>query len=229
MAEIEIISSQTCPFAQRTRMALIEKQIDFELREIDLQNKPRWFLNISPYGKVPVVRRGEDVVFESAVINEYLEEVFPEFPLLPRDPLDRAKARIWIDFANVRFVPHFYKVLLTQDAEGQACHREKILEAINHMEFAWLRNRSTGPYWLGEKLTLADLTLYPHLQRFCAIEYYRGFSIPEEANELRAWLAAMAALPSAKATRRPDDIYIRSWKKYADNSSTGTTAQDMRG
>ncbi len=56
MADIEIISSSSCPFAQRTRMALMEKGIDFELTEISLDDKPDWFLEISPYGKVPVIR-----------------------------------------------------------------------------------------------------------------------------------------------------------------------------
>ena len=109
--EIEIISSSSCPFAQRTRMALIEKEIEFSLTEIDLDNKPDWFLKLSPYGKVPVIRNGDYVVFESSIINEYIEEIFPQKPLLPQNPEDRAAARVWIDFANVRFAPQIYKIL----------------------------------------------------------------------------------------------------------------------
>ena len=112
--EIEIISSSSCPFAQRTRMALIEKEIEFSLTEIDLDNKPDWFLKLSPYGKVPVIRNGDYVVFESSIINEYIEEIFPQKPLLPQNPEDRAAARVWIDFANVRFAPQIYKILLAQ-------------------------------------------------------------------------------------------------------------------
>ena len=82
--QIEIISSSTCPFAQRTRMVLIEKDVKFSLTEIDLNDKPDWFLKISPYGKVPVIRNDDIVIFESAVINEYIEEVFPKKPLLPK-------------------------------------------------------------------------------------------------------------------------------------------------
>ena len=73
-------------------MALIEKGIEFDLTAIDLNDKPDWFLEISPYGKVPVLRHNGAVIFESAVINEYLEEVFPERPLLPSDPVRRAQA-----------------------------------------------------------------------------------------------------------------------------------------
>ena len=105
MLEVEVISSSTCPFVQRTRMVLLEKQIQFTLTEIDLDNKPDGFTEISPYGKVPVVRHGKTVIFESAIINEYIEEVFPDRPLLPDTPEGRAQAKIWIDFANVRFTP----------------------------------------------------------------------------------------------------------------------------
>ena len=77
MSKLEVISSSTCPFAQRTRMVLLEKKVDFTLTEIDLNAKQDWFLQISPYGKVPVVRHGDAVIVESAVINEYLPPPIP--------------------------------------------------------------------------------------------------------------------------------------------------------
>ena len=228
MATIEIISSSSCPFAQRTRMAALEKGLDSKLTEIDLENKPDWFVRISPYGKVPVVRHGDTVVFESAVINEYLEDAFPERPLLPGDLALRARARTWIDFANVRLVPHFYKVLLAQDADEQSLHKRKILEALEFMEFKGLRKRRDGPYWLGGEITLVDLTFFPHMDRFCAIEHYRAISIPQDCIHLRDWLTLMKASASVQATGLSDSMYIRNWRKYAFNTSTGTTARDMR-
>ena len=228
MAELEIISSSTCPFAQRTRMALMEKGIDFTLTEIDLDDKPDWFWEISPYGKVPVIRHNGTVVFESAVINEYLEEVFPDPPLLPRDPAARAQARIWIDFANVRFTPQVYKLMLAQEPERQAVHAEKLTEALLMMEHEGLGKLSDGPYWLGEQVSLVDLSFLPHLQRFCALDHYRDFRIPEECVLLEAWLQLMLRRPSVQAMTAPDEVFIQGWSKYARNSSTGTTAADMR-
>lgn len=228
MAEIEIISSSSCPFAQRTRMALMEKSIDFELTEIDLDAKPDWFLEISPYGKVPVIRHDDTVVYESAVINEYLEEVFPDHPLLPTDPAQRATARIWIDFANVRFTPHVYKLMLAQDTEGQEFQKRKLSEALHAMEFEGLRALSDGPYWLGAEMTLVDLTFLPHLQRFVALKHYRDFDIPEDHTRLHAWRALMETRASVQEMRWPDETYIKNWAKYAFNTSTGTTARDMR-
>lgn len=228
MADVEIISSATCPFAQRTRMALIEKGIDFDLTEIDLNDKPDWFLEISPYGKVPVLRHNGAAIFESAVINEYLEEVFPDRPLLPADPVRRAQARIWIDFANVRFTPHVYKLMLAQDAEGQAAQAERLTNALLMMEHEGLGKLSDGPYWLGDDISLVDLTFLPHMQRLGVLAHYRDFHIPDECVLVKAWLQLMGERPSVGAGSAALDVLIENWRKYAENTSTGTTAADMR-
>ena len=83
MSDVEIFSAEVCPYAQRTRMVLVEKGVDFTLREVDLVNKPDWFLEVLPYSKVPVIRHQGRVVYESAIINEYLDEVYPEPPMMP--------------------------------------------------------------------------------------------------------------------------------------------------
>ena len=228
MADVEIISSQTCPFAQRTRMALIEKEIDHELTAIDLNDKPDWFLAISPYGKVPVLRHNGAVIFESAVINEYLEEVFPERPLLPADPVRRAQARIWIDFANVRFTPHVYKLMLAQDAEAQAFQAERLSNAMLMMEHEGLGKLGDGSYWMGDDISLVDLTFLPHMQRVAVLTHYRDFQIPDECILLKGWLQLMGQRPSVMEGSASLDVLIENWRKYAENTSTGTTAADMR-
>lgn len=228
MADVEIISSATCPFAQRTRMALIEKEIDFDLTEISLDDKPDWFLEISPYGKVPVLRHEGRAIFESAVINEYLEEVFPERPLLPRDPFGRAQARIWIDFANVRFTPHVYKFMLAQDEAGQAFQAERLTKALLMMEHEGFGKLSDGPYFLGGDISLVDLTFLPHMQRLGVLAHYRDFHIPEECVLVKAWLQLMGQRPSVMEGSADLDVLIENWRKYAENTSTGTTAEDMR-
>ncbi|MFC1664921.1 glutathione S-transferase family protein [Pseudomonadota bacterium] len=228
MHQIEIISAASCPFAQRSRMVLLEKGIEHLFTEIDLDNKPDWFLKVSPYSKVPVIRHGEAVIWESAVINEYLDEVFPEPPLLPRDPVELATARIWIDFANSRMVPHVYKMMLRQDAEGQALHLHRLTEAVHFIEYEGLRKLSSGPFWLGKEPSLVDFTFYPHVQRFVALEHYRGFAIPEECERFHDWIKEMSVLPSALATRRTTEQLIKAWKKYAENTGQGVTAQEMR-
>ena len=142
-------------------MVLLEKGIDHKLTEIDLDDKPDWFLRISPYGKVPVIRHNEDVIFESAVINEYLEEIFPDIPLLPDDPVERAQARIWIDFANVRFVPHIYKMLLAQNEDAQIHHKDKLTEALTMIEREVFENGPGSSFWLGRSYRPGRPYIFP--------------------------------------------------------------------
>jgi len=223
----EIVSSSSCPFAQRTRMAFLEKEIAVSLTEISLDAKPDWFLAVSPYSKVPLLRDGDAVIFESAVIGEYLEEVCPEPPLMPDDPLKRAKMRIWVDFANVRFIPHVYKLMMAQDDEAQA-HQTGLLDvAFGRME-AHLAGDDSGRFWIGDRLSFADLAFYPHLERFCAVEHYRGVAIPDTCPRLKDWLAMMSQRPSARAVARTPEMLIRNWGKYARGGGDGATARDMR-
>ena len=223
----EVVSSMSCPFAQRTRMAFLEKGIPFSLTEISLDDKPDWFLAISPYSKVPLLRDGDAVVFESAVIGEYLEDVCPEPPLMPADPLARAKMRIWVDFANVRFIPHVYKLLMAQEPDAEERQANLLRAALGRMELH-LAGNDAGRFWIGDRLTFADLAFYPHLERFCAVEHYRGVAVPDECPRLKDWLAMMSERPSARKVARTRETLIRNWGKYARGGGDGATARDMR-
>ena len=83
-------------------MLMIEKELPFELIEVDLSNKPDWFLAVSPYGKVPVVVDDGKTIYESAIINEYHDKKFKNIPLTPEEPFEKAKARIWMDYCTMR-------------------------------------------------------------------------------------------------------------------------------
>ena len=120
MSEIEFITAEVCPYAQRTHLALREKGLAYKHTEVDLSNKPAWFEQVSPYSKVPVLKVGDEVIYESAIINEYIEEAYPEPALMPSDPVRRAQARAWIDFCNTRLVGAFYAVLSAKDAAARA-------------------------------------------------------------------------------------------------------------
>jgi len=223
----EVVSSKSCPFAQRTRMAFLEKDLAFSVTEISLEDKPDWFLAISPYSKVPLLRDGDAVIYESAVIAEYLEEVWPEPPLMPADPVTRAKMRIWVDFANVRFIPHVYRLMMAQENAAQERQENLLRTALNRME-VHLASGDAGQFWIGDRLTYADLAFYPHLERFCAVEHYRGFNIPDECPRVKDWLAMMSERPSARKVARGAETLIRNWVKYARGGGDGATARDMR-
>ena len=117
--------------------------------------------------------------------------------------------------------------MLAQDEPGRALHKRRLEEALEFMEMEGLR-KSGGPYWLGTALSLVDVTFFPHMSRFPALTHHRGVEIPEDYTGLRGWLKTMWARPSAKQTSKTEADYIQGWRKYAENTSTGTTARDMR-
>jgi glutathione S-transferase len=98
-AKLTLVSHGLCPYVQRAVIALSEKGVPFKRVDVDLAHKPDWFTDISPLGKVPLLRVGQAVIFESAVILEYLEETHPH-PLHSSDPLVRAEHRSWIEFGS---------------------------------------------------------------------------------------------------------------------------------
>ncbi len=99
--DLELISFNVCPFVQRSVITLIHKNCDYKITFIDLSNPPGWFLEISPLGKVPVLKvDGKEVLFESAVINEFIDDVTPG-TLKPSDPLTLAKNRAWIEYGEL--------------------------------------------------------------------------------------------------------------------------------
>jgi len=228
MPDLTLYSAEVCPFAQRSLILLIEKGVEYDHVEIDLRNKPDDFETISPYSKVPVLLDGETRVYESAIINEYLDEILPEPPFMPGDPGQRARARIWIDFDNTRFVPAFYKVLLADDAPRRRELAETIADALKFMEREALARRGGGPYWLGSDISLADVSIYPHMERLGVLEAYRDIALPDECGALRDWLAGMAERPSVAGTAHGRDYQVSSYARYADGTADGTTARDMR-
>jgi len=214
MTEIEIFSASTCPFAQRSRLVLIEKDVPFTLTEIDLENKPDWFLDISPQGRVPVIRHGRSVIWESAVINEYLEEVFADPPLMPEAPEDRARARIWVAYANDTLVPLFYKLMAARDGASQEKVGTDMRRMLEFIEREGLAQVTDGPYFLGRNPNLADFTFYPFFERWPAIAHYSGLELSDDYPRLEKWLVAMQGRASVQAIANPGDFYIRHYASY---------------
>ena len=219
MSEIEIYSATLCPFAHRSRLTLLEKGVPFNLIEIDLQNKPANFREISPYGKVPVLKHGENRVWESAIINEYLDEAFPEHPLLPQEPILRAQARIWINFADTRLFAATGKLLYSQDSHQ---YPELVKELAEHLLFieneGLLKISDDAPYWLGSEISLVDLTYYPWFEQWHVLAHYRGFQFPSGLNRLKKWWEAVASRQSVCAIAKSQEFYIESYARFAQSS-----------
>jgi len=214
MADLKIYSAIVCPYAHRTRLVLLEKGIPFELHEIDLQNKPEGFTQISPYGKVPALVHGDRRVWESAIINEYLDEVFPEPSLLPTDAGDRALARIWIDFANTRLVNAYGTLLRNPDSQEQQRAAEELRNHLHFIETVAFQHSNEGPYWFGASISLVDLTYYPWFERWVTIEQYRNFHALSEFPHLQRWREAVSQRESVKAIANAPAFYLERYARF---------------
>ena len=128
----KLVSFEICPFVQRSLILLLEKKIDYDITYIDLRNKPDWFLEISPFGKVPVLQIGEEVIFESNVILEYLDEAYPK-TFHPADLIIKAKNRAWSEFASQLFMTQFQLVMQSEEAVFKEKEQELVTPLLKHV------------------------------------------------------------------------------------------------
>ena len=194
----KLISHKLCPYAQRAVIALTEKGVPFERVDIDLANKPDWFLALSPFGKTPVLLVGDVPIFESAVILEYVEETQPR-PLHPTDPLRRADHRGWIEFGSAVLsdIAGFYA------APDQAIFNAKTLQL--EQRFARLEARvAAAPWFDGESFSLVDAVFGPVFRYFDVFDEIADFGILADKPKLIRWRQALAARPSVRAAVSAD-------------------------
>ncbi len=222
MELIELFSARVCPFAHRSRLALMEKGIPFRLIEIDLGNKPSWYKEVSPTGAVPALRQGDFLLQESLVINEYVDELAPDPPLLPPSAQLRARARLWIDFSSSRFVPLFYRLLKAQTENERQAFGEELLAVLAILDKELVRQKGEGPYWFGWQVGLVDMAFYPWFERFAVLQHYRGFTIPEKFESLLGWIAAMQNRDAVQLGGQPAGYYIGEYEDYARSPSSPT-------
>lgn len=214
MTALHLYFAKASTFAQRTRVVLLEKGIEFTSTDIDFQNKPAEFLKVSRYGKVPAIVHNGFEIYESAIINEYLEEVFPEPALLPKDAGQKAIARIWIDYANNRFVPAFVKLLRGKTVEEQEQGHREFIEALLFIEQEGFGKLSgDGTYFLGDQLSLVDISFYPWFERLAVLENFRRFELPTETPRIQKWWASLRDRESIKAVANPQEFYIERFAK----------------
>jgi glutathione S-transferase len=214
MSQIKLFSARACPYAHRTRLVLAEKNIPFELIEIDLQYKPAWFdAKLSGYGKVPALEHDGQHIWESAIVNEYLDEVFPEPRLLPAVPAQRAAARIWIDYANTRFAPAFGRLLRATNSADASTAQHELSETLQHIEQGIARLSSAGPFFLGEAPSLVDFAFYPWFERWGALQHYRGLAVSPELQRLTAWIAQLRERPSVRRHENLTEYYIQRYAR----------------
>jgi glutathione S-transferase len=212
MSKIEIYSSALCPFAQRIRIVLAEKGLESSEIEIDPRHRPPAFLAMSPLGKIPLLVHGDVRVWESSVIGEYLDESFPDPPLHPRAPAQRALARAWINFADARIYEPTHRLLLCADPEEQQRMSAQLADELRTIELQALAVHG-GPYWLGEQFTLADVAFFPWFEQLAVLERFRRFRMPEACGRILRWRDAVAGRPAVGSVMRPPSFYTQGYER----------------
>jgi glutathione S-transferase len=190
VSKLTLVSHELCPFVQRAAIALEEKGVAFERITVDLANKPNWFLAISPLGKVPLLKVDNAVIFESAVILEYLEETQPN-PLHPGDSLQRAEHRAWMEFGSTILMDlwNFYTAM------DEAAFQAKAKQLTE--KFARLEQRlDDGPYFDGARFSLVDAVFGPVFRYFDTFDRIADFGMLSGKPKLGAWRHALAQRPS---------------------------------
>jgi glutathione S-transferase len=196
-APLILVSHVLCPYVQRAAIVLLEKGIPFERRDVDLADKPDWFLQVSPLGKTPVLLAGGEAIFESAVICEYLDETAAP-RLHPADPLRRARHRAWMEFGSalLNAIAGFYNApdeAALLRAAGDIQRRFRQLEQV----------LDARPYFDGARFSIVDAVFAPVFRYLDVFERIGEFGMLDGLPRVQAWRAALAQRPSVQAAASP--------------------------
>jgi len=211
---LHLISFKTCPFVQRAVITLKHKKIDFEITFIDLADPPDWFLELSPLGKVPVLKVDDEVLFESAVINEYLDEITGG-ELQPRDPLARAKNRAWIEFAS-NMLGNLYMMKMSKDEERYNKYRDLLVSQLQRVE----KRLGDGPWFNGEDFSLADTAFAPLFRQNSVADDQLSVLDPVTMPRTNAWAQRLLALPEVRdsVVDEFEELYLSAMQKNGSYS-----------
>lgn len=191
--KLQLVSFKVCPFAQRAAIALQEKQVVYETEYlVPGEDQPEWFKQISPLGKVPVLVVDGTPVFESAVILEYLDEVYAP-QLHPADPLAKARQRAWMEVASELFSKQ-YQMIVSKEQSGFETAKQELQAGLDRVATAL---STEEPFFNGHQFALVDVAFAPLFVRLGILE--QVFKLNLQINpRLRTWSSALLAKDSVK-------------------------------
>ena len=190
--DYELIGLPICPYVQRARIVLLHKRVPHRVTFVDLKSPPAWFAGLSPLGRVPLLRVGDEVLFESAAINEFLDETAPP-RLMPADPLTRARHRAWIAFAS-ELQATLMKVATASTEEAFGTARATLAEQLGRVESVL----GAGPCFAGEAFSLVDASYAPLFVRLALLEGWAPLDATAGCPRVVAWGATLTALPAVR-------------------------------
>jgi RNA polymerase-associated protein len=195
-----LYSGTTCPFSHRCRFVLFEKGMDFEIRDVDLFNKPEDISVMNPYGQVPILVERDLILYESNIINEYIDERFPHPQLMPADPVQRGRARLLLfNFERELFV--HVEALEKQDAKKIDKARVLVRDRLAQLAPVVTKNK----FMLGEDFSMIDVALAPLLWR---LDYY-GIELPKTAAPVQKYAERIFSRPAFFEALTPPEKIMR--------------------
>jgi stringent starvation protein A len=196
-----LYSGTTCPFSQRCRFVLHEKGMDFEIKDIDLFNRPDDISVMNPYGQVPILVERDLILYESNIINEYIDERFPHPQLMPADPVMRARTRLFLfNFERELFV-HVGVLERAGNPKAMEKARLSIREQLTQLAPVFLKSK----YMLGEEFSMLDVSLAPLLWR---LDHY-GIDLPKSAAPLMKYAERIFIKPAFIEALTPSEKVMR--------------------
>ena len=187
MSKPRLISFKVCPFVQRSVILLKEKEVDYDIEFIDVYDPPEWFKKLSPTGKVPVMEVEGTVLFESAVISEYIDEVYPP-SLHPLNPLDKAKNRAWIEFTSPLYMGTFNLMMAKTQEEVDAA-----IEDMNNKLATLEVEKKNQPWFNGEDFSLVDIAMAPYFVRAQFYKKHFNLDLLKDFPRMQQWSEALLA------------------------------------
>lgn len=188
-----------CPYAQKVRVVLAEKEISYEGVLVDLrkqEQKSAEFLHLNPYGKVPVFEDEDLIVYDSTLINEYLEDEYPLPALMPEDSAGKARVRQLEDYSDTSFLPRTSLVLteLVKPEGDRDLERAKRYQGEIARSLAWLDSSLEGREYLVGSFSLADVAFVPGVLILSRL----GIELDPRWRNLSEWIGRLRARPSVQ-------------------------------
>ncbi|XP_077909255.1 glutathione S-transferase omega-1 isoform X1 [Ictidomys tridecemlineatus] len=191
---IRLYSMRFCPFAQRTRLVLKAKGIEHEIININLRNKPEWYFKKNPLGLVPVLENSQgQLISESTITCEYLDEAYPGKKLLPDDPYEKACQKMVFElFSKVpSLMANFIK---GQNKENWSGLKEELKKEFSKLEEVLTNKKTT--FFGGNSVSMIDYLIWPWFERLEAVELNECVA---HTPKLKLWIAAMKKDPTVSA------------------------------
>ncbi|CAF3748204.1 unnamed protein product [Adineta steineri] len=222
--ELVFYAGWFCPFVQRTWLALEEKEILYEYREVNPYKKEKEFLDINPLGLVPAIAYHGKALYESLVLNEFLEDEFTSSkPLLPKDSFERARCRLWIDHLAKKFTSAFFRTMQAQEEDKQ---KEALNELVETLK-TYL-DQVKGPWFLGEQFSLVDITAAPWIFRMYILEEHRRFKDELVGGCWPEYKKLIKERPSVIKTSSDRQRYMEFYQRYLQNETDSEIAKATR-